>query len=160
MSSVHTYSHDELPVYFDARVNWTSWIHPVRDQRNCASSWAFSTVGKSLTSGYFRGSFYVLSYNKEIQWLSAKKVFCIISIEYILLCFFFDIKCGWLSDVAADRLAIESQGLLTNQLSPQHLLSCNTRRGQMGCRGGSTEKAWWFIKRKGYRPIMHSHVTW
>ncbi|XP_078318142.1 tubulointerstitial nephritis antigen-like [Crassostrea virginica] len=96
MSSVHTYSHDELPVYFDARVNWTSWIHPVRDQRNCASSWAFSTV-----------------------------------------------------DVAADRLAIESQGLLTNQLSPQHLLSCNTRRGQMGCRGGSTEKAWWFIKRKG-----------
>lgn len=96
MSSLHSYSRDQLPIHFDARINWTSWIHPVRDQKNCASSWAFSTV-----------------------------------------------------DVAADRLAIESEGLLTNQLSPQHLVSCNTGRGQRGCRGGSTEKAWWFVKRRG-----------
>lgn len=55
MSSLYSYSRDELPVYFDARINWTSWIHPVRDQKNCASSWAFSTVGKSLTSGAAQG---------------------------------------------------------------------------------------------------------
>lgn len=55
MSSLHSYSRGELPVHFDARINWTSWIHPVRDQKNCASSWAFSTVGKSLTSGAAQG---------------------------------------------------------------------------------------------------------
>ncbi|XP_048757536.2 tubulointerstitial nephritis antigen-like isoform X2 [Ostrea edulis] len=96
MSSVQRKLQSDLPTFFDSRNKWTSWIHPVRDQRNCASSWAFSTV-----------------------------------------------------DVAADRLSIESRGLLTNQLSPQHLLSCNRRRGQRGCEGGSVEKAWWFIKRKG-----------
>ncbi|XP_061181041.1 tubulointerstitial nephritis antigen-like [Saccostrea echinata] len=96
MSSLQNKVQNDLPAFFDSRKKWKSWIHPVRDQRNCASSWAFSTV-----------------------------------------------------DVAADRLAIESKGLLTNQLSPQHLLSCDTRRKQRGCEGGSTEKAWWFIKRKG-----------
>ncbi|KAJ8306502.1 hypothetical protein KUTeg_017047 [Tegillarca granosa] len=51
--------------------------------------------------------------------------------------------------VASDRLAIESEGILTEELSPQHLLSCNTARGQQGCDGGYLDKAWWFLRQHG-----------
>ncbi|XP_060072322.1 tubulointerstitial nephritis antigen-like isoform X1 [Ylistrum balloti] len=50
---------------------------------------------------------------------------------------------------ASDRLAIESDGILQEELSPQHLLSCNTARGQLGCEGGYLDKAWWFLRKKG-----------
>ncbi|XP_021362216.1 uncharacterized peptidase C1-like protein F26E4.3 isoform X2 [Mizuhopecten yessoensis] len=50
---------------------------------------------------------------------------------------------------AADRLSIESDGILHDELSPQHLLSCNTARGQLGCEGGYLDKAWWFLRKKG-----------
>lgn len=33
-----------LPESFDARVRWPGWVHDVRDQGNCAASWAFSTT--------------------------------------------------------------------------------------------------------------------
>ncbi|OUC47645.1 hypothetical protein D917_06773, partial [Trichinella nativa] len=36
-----------LPESFDARERWPSFIHPVRDQGDCASSWAFSTTAVS-----------------------------------------------------------------------------------------------------------------
>jgi C1A family cysteine protease len=35
----------ELPPAFDAREKWPNYIHPIRDQGDCASSWAFSTTG-------------------------------------------------------------------------------------------------------------------
>ncbi|XP_069127544.1 uncharacterized peptidase C1-like protein F26E4.3 isoform X3 [Argopecten irradians] len=50
---------------------------------------------------------------------------------------------------ASDRLAIESEGILQDELSPQHLLSCNTARGQLGCEGGYLDKAWWFLRKRG-----------
>lgn len=34
----------ELPASFDARTKWPDYIHPVRDQGDCGSSWAFSTT--------------------------------------------------------------------------------------------------------------------
>lgn len=37
-----------LPETFDAREKWPNYIHPVRDQQNCGSSWAFSTTGTFL----------------------------------------------------------------------------------------------------------------
>lgn len=37
----------ELPSSFDAREKWPLFIHPVRDQGDCASSWSFSTTATS-----------------------------------------------------------------------------------------------------------------
>lgn len=34
----------ELPASFDARTKWPNYIHPIRDQGDCGSSWAFSTT--------------------------------------------------------------------------------------------------------------------
>ncbi|KAJ8947883.1 hypothetical protein NQ318_010029 [Aromia moschata] len=50
--------------------------------------------------------------------------------------------------VASDRYAIVSRGLENVQLSPQNLLSCNTK-GQQGCNGGHLDKAWLFVKKIG-----------
>uniref|UniRef100_A0A915L839 SMB domain-containing protein n=1 Tax=Romanomermis culicivorax TaxID=13658 RepID=A0A915L839_ROMCU len=36
-----------LPENFDAREKWPDYIHPVRNQMNCGSSWAFSTTAVS-----------------------------------------------------------------------------------------------------------------
>lgn len=37
---------DQPPESFDSRQKWPNYIHPVRDQGDCAASWAFSTAGK------------------------------------------------------------------------------------------------------------------
>ncbi|KAM4797491.1 tubulointerstitial nephritis antigen-like [Rhinophrynus dorsalis] len=50
--------------------------------------------------------------------------------------------------VASDRISIQSMGHMTPALSPQNLLSCDTRN-QQGCRGGRVDGAWWFLRRKG-----------
>ncbi|CAH1254878.1 TINAGL1 [Branchiostoma lanceolatum] len=51
--------------------------------------------------------------------------------------------------VLADRLAIQSRGTMAVTLSPQNLLSCNTNR-QRGCQGGRLDRAWWFLRKKGF----------
>nr|XP_028594832.1 tubulointerstitial nephritis antigen-like isoform X1 [Podarcis muralis] len=50
--------------------------------------------------------------------------------------------------VASDRISIHSMGHMTPALSPQNLLSCNTRN-QQGCSGGRIDGAWWFLRRRG-----------
>ncbi|KAM4700270.1 tubulointerstitial nephritis antigen-like [Discoglossus pictus] len=50
--------------------------------------------------------------------------------------------------VASDRISIQSMGHMTPALSPQNLLSCDTRN-QHGCRGGRVDGAWWFLRRRG-----------
>ncbi|GBP24916.1 Uncharacterized peptidase C1-like protein F26E4.3 [Eumeta japonica] len=50
--------------------------------------------------------------------------------------------------VLADRFAIQSKGHLTERLSAQALLSCNTR-GQQGCKGGHIDTAWQFATKHG-----------
>lgn len=37
----------DIPDRFDAREKWPNFIHPVRNQGNCGSSWAFSTTSLS-----------------------------------------------------------------------------------------------------------------
>ena len=50
-SSMKVYRHHErakrlgLPTSFDARNQWPSCIHSVRDQQGCGSCWAFSSAG-------------------------------------------------------------------------------------------------------------------
>lgn len=41
---------DQPPESFDSRQKWPNYIHPVRDQGDCAASWAFSTAGKIVAS--------------------------------------------------------------------------------------------------------------
>ncbi|KAM4771064.1 tubulointerstitial nephritis antigen [Rhinophrynus dorsalis] len=66
------------------------------------------------------------------------------------------------ASVAADRLAIHSEGRFTSNLSPQHLISCNSQT-QNGCSGGNIENAWWFLRKHGlvshscYPYVMHSN---
>ncbi|ESO94490.1 hypothetical protein LOTGIDRAFT_118077 [Lottia gigantea] len=50
--------------------------------------------------------------------------------------------------VASDRLAIESLGEIKDELSAQHMLSCNVRK-QKGCEGGNLDRAWWFLRKTG-----------
>ncbi|XP_028578444.2 tubulointerstitial nephritis antigen isoform X1 [Podarcis muralis] len=52
------------------------------------------------------------------------------------------------ASVAADRIAIGSKGRFTDNLSPQNLISCDTRN-QLGCRGGSINGAWSYLKKYG-----------
>lgn len=52
------------------------------------------------------------------------------------------------ASVAADRIAIQSQGRYTANLSPQNLISCCARR-RHGCSGGSVDRAWWFLRKRG-----------
>lgn len=48
--------------------------------------------------------------------------------------------------VAADRVAIESNGTYIGYLSAQHILSCAQGEGKDGCSGGYLDRAWQFIK--------------
>ncbi|XP_052325878.1 tubulointerstitial nephritis antigen-like [Oncorhynchus keta] len=50
--------------------------------------------------------------------------------------------------VASDRISIQSMGHMTPQLSPQNLISCDTRN-QGGCAGGRIDGAWWYMRRIG-----------
>lgn len=53
--------------------------------------------------------------------------------------------------VASDRFAIMTLGNDQQYLSPQHLLSCNSRN-QRGCSGGHLTRAWTFIRKFGIVP--------
>ncbi|KAM4835094.1 tubulointerstitial nephritis antigen [Thomomys bottae] len=52
------------------------------------------------------------------------------------------------ASVAADRIAIHSQGQYTANLSPQNLISCCSK-SRHGCRSGSIDRAWWFLRKRG-----------
>uniref|UniRef100_A0A8C4TFV4 Tubulointerstitial nephritis antigen n=1 Tax=Erpetoichthys calabaricus TaxID=27687 RepID=A0A8C4TFV4_ERPCA len=65
------------------------------------------------------------------------------------------------ASVAADRIAIHSQGRRTANLSPQNLISCNTKN-QNGCHGGNVANAWWYLRKNGLvstecYPFMNGH---
>ncbi|NXG40687.1 TINAL protein, partial [Psilopogon haemacephalus] len=51
--------------------------------------------------------------------------------------------------VASDRISIHSMGHMTPALSPQNLLSCDTRN-QQGCSGGRLDGAWWVVTDECY----------
>ncbi|XP_076439786.1 putative peptidase C1-like protein F26E4.3 [Babylonia areolata] len=95
MTPIKVRQDESLPEMFDAREKWQGLLHPVRDQGNCGSSWAFSTTA-----------------------------------------------------VASDRLSIESEGAIIEELSAQHTLSCDTD-GQDGCTGGHVDRAWYFLRKYG-----------
>ena len=46
MQSLHPQQDEGLPEYFDARQKWPGMITDIQDQRDCGSSWAFSSIGK------------------------------------------------------------------------------------------------------------------
>lgn len=50
--------------------------------------------------------------------------------------------------VAADRIAIHSMGRRKANLSPQNLISCDTKN-QNGCSGGRIDSAWWYLRHHG-----------
>ncbi|XP_052532873.1 tubulointerstitial nephritis antigen isoform X3 [Tympanuchus pallidicinctus] len=52
------------------------------------------------------------------------------------------------ASVAADRITIHSDGQITDNLSVQNLISCDTRN-QHGCGGGNIESAWRYLKTHG-----------
>uniref|UniRef100_A0A8C6QRG1 Tubulointerstitial nephritis antigen-like n=1 Tax=Nannospalax galili TaxID=1026970 RepID=A0A8C6QRG1_NANGA len=52
------------------------------------------------------------------------------------------------ASVAADRIAIQSKGQYTANLSPQNLISCCAKKGH-ACSSGSIDRAWWFLRKRG-----------
>ncbi|XP_052258054.1 tubulointerstitial nephritis antigen-like [Dreissena polymorpha] len=44
MSNLEVLNEESLPREFDSRKKWPGWVHGIRDQGNCAASWAFSTT--------------------------------------------------------------------------------------------------------------------
>jgi C1A family cysteine protease len=46
MTPIKVKQDEALPETFDARERWPGKMHPIRDQGDCASSWAFSTTGR------------------------------------------------------------------------------------------------------------------
>ncbi|XP_065769295.1 tubulointerstitial nephritis antigen isoform X5 [Muntiacus reevesi] len=52
------------------------------------------------------------------------------------------------ASVAADRIAIQSQGRYTANLSPQNLISCCAKK-RHGCNSGSVDRAWWYLRKRG-----------
>ena len=53
MTSMRVHINDVLPSSFDGREEWGDLIHPIMDQGDCGSSWAFSTTSMiSLMSKY------------------------------------------------------------------------------------------------------------
>nr|DBA26381.1 TPA: hypothetical protein GDO54_010652 [Pyxicephalus adspersus] len=59
------------------------------------------------------------------------------------------------ASVAADRIAIHSEGRFTSNLSPHHLISCNVHN-QNGCRGGHIDSAWWFLRKPDDSNNIHA----
>lgn len=95
MTPIKVRQDESLPETFDARDKWPGLLHPIRNQGDCGSSWAFSTTA-----------------------------------------------------VASDRLSIESDGAIKDELSAQHMLSCDTD-DQDGCTGGHVDRAWFFLRKFG-----------
>ncbi|XP_032506257.1 tubulointerstitial nephritis antigen isoform X5 [Phocoena sinus] len=52
------------------------------------------------------------------------------------------------ASVAADRIAIQSKGRYTANLSPQNLISC-CGKNHYGCNSGSIDRAWWYLRKRG-----------
>ncbi|XP_045399733.1 tubulointerstitial nephritis antigen isoform X2 [Lemur catta] len=52
------------------------------------------------------------------------------------------------ASVAADRIAIQSEGRYTANLSPQNLISC-CAKNRHGCNSGSIDRAWWYLRKRG-----------
>ncbi|KAM8776898.1 tubulointerstitial nephritis antigen isoform 2-T2 [Rhynchonycteris naso] len=52
------------------------------------------------------------------------------------------------ASVAADRIAIQSKGRYTANLSPQNLISCCAKNHD-GCNSGSIDRAWWYLRKRG-----------
>ena len=49
MNPIKVQTSARLPDSFDARTRWPGLVSGIRDQENCAASWAFSTTGLSQT---------------------------------------------------------------------------------------------------------------
>lgn len=50
MTEIHQAVNGPLPENFDTREKWRNLISPIRDQGDCAASWAFSTTGMIINS--------------------------------------------------------------------------------------------------------------
>jgi cathepsin B len=85
----------DLPDVFDARKQWPNAIHPIRNQLQCGSCWAFAAT-----------------------------------------------------EVLSDRFAIQNSDIDVI-LSPQQLVSCDNKDGNMGCQGGYPIRAWKYMKQTG-----------
>ena len=92
----------DLPDSFDARDKWGSCIHPIRDQQQCGSCWAFS-ASEVLSDRFCIGS------NKAVD--------VVLSPEYQLSCDWWDHGCnGGIISWAWDFL--EKTGEVTDSCDP------------------------------------------
>ncbi|KRZ37955.1 putative peptidase C1-like protein, partial [Trichinella pseudospiralis] len=124
-----------LPESFDARERWPSFIHPVRDQGDCASSWAFSTTAVSadrlaIQSG---GKFYnPLSVQQLLSCNQARQRGC--NGGYLDRAWWYIRKFG----VVSDECYTYTSGK-TNQPGECHIPRTAYLDGEIRCPSGSTD---------------------
>jgi cathepsin B len=87
---------ESIPSSFDARTQWPGAVHPIRDQEQCGSCWAFGAT-----------------------------------------------------DALSDRFAIQTNLSTNVVLSPQQLVSCDNKNGNLGCDGGYLIVAWDYLQQTG-----------
>lgn len=128
---------EQLPLSFNSAEKWPGKIHEPLDQGNCAASWAFSTAGAPPGPLSIWPRPFICPAPSSGPALPEK------SLKFNL-----SLSLSPPSAVASDRISIQSMGHMTPQLSPQNLISCDTRN-QGGCAGGRVDGAWWFLRRRG-----------
>jgi cathepsin B len=110
---------DAVPDSFDSRTQWPGCVHPILNQAQCGSCWAFSST-EALSDRYVKGN----SNNKKIFETQFS--------------FFFHPVC---------RFCIASKNAVNVVLSPQYVVSCDGTDG--GCQGGELANVWRFLVNTG-----------
>jgi len=59
---------NDLPTNFDARIQWPACIHPIQDQGNCGSCWAFALAGVLSDRAWIKGKDLLLAPQDPTSW--------------------------------------------------------------------------------------------
>lgn len=111
----------DLPVEFDSRRQWEGCIHPIRDQGDCGSCWAFAASG-------------VLSDRYCIA--SKGKVNVVLSPQDLVSCDDTDLGCGG-GTIDDSWMYLTYTGIATEKCYPYESADGDSRKCKTTCKDGS-----------------------
>jgi cathepsin B len=143
-----------LPTAFDARERWPRCIHPIRDQGQCGSCWAFGTSE---------------AFSDRLCIASAGRVNVVLSTEQLLDCNAFGLESSCKGgDQATASEYIIAKGLVSDECYPytkRH--GGNASKCQKQCSGSAANRSWvphkakagslrWLITERGIQQEIFS----